>query len=160
MTNKFEQHINQLLSFYGIRVKKWSKSSCGRAWDCNKTVIIPKPTDIDRFCVCLHEIGHIVNPCKSNKNFEKEYAAEMFAINQCRIAGYDCSDYKERARRYIIMNISKAHARKLNLKTIPDEIKQFCNINFSEWEGRKVFVRNWGVNTYKDKELVIEFLNS
>lgn len=144
-----EKHINSLLKNYKIKVVKRSKSSCGRANSSTHEVIIPHPTDVDRFCVCLHEIKHIIDGTKG-KLYQREYACEKYAIEEAEKLGFDTSMYRERARRYVILCISKAHCRHLNLKEIPQEIKDFCNIDFSTWESRNVFVSNWGSKSYTE----------
>jgi len=141
--NIAEQHLNKLLKQYKIKVIKWSKSSCGYAYYDTKEIKIPKPIDIDRFCVAMHEIKHIIDG-KFGKLFEREFACEIFAINEAIKLGFNPSQYKERARRYVIMNIAKGYCRKLDLNKISQEIKDFCNIDFELWKNKKVFVSNWG----------------
>lgn len=156
-TDIAENHLKKLLKQYKIKVVKWSVASCGRANWVNKTVKIPRPTDLDRFCVGMHEIKHIIDGY-SGKLYQREYACEKFAIEQAELLGFDeIETYGERARRYIIMAIAKGHCRGLNLNKIEPEIKRFCNIDFSEWEGKKVFVDGWGSDTYKGIPLTITF---
>lgn len=156
-----EQHLQKLLAQHRIKVRKWSASSCGRAWVSKKEVKIPHPTNIDRFCLAMHELGHVIKDAskKKMKLYQSEFIAEMFAIEQAELLGFDCSDYKERARRYVIMNIAKGYCRKLNLGTIEQEVKDFCQIDFKEWEGKKVFVTGWGNDTYRGNPLTITFTN-
>lgn len=149
------KHIKKLLRHYKIGVKEWSVGSNGRAWVKSKIVKIPIPSDIDRFWIACHEIGHVVKGV-DGKLFEYEYIAEMFALEQCKIFNWDYRQPIERARRYVIMNISKGHCRGLNLNSINQEIRNFCDINFDEWKGRKVFVKNWGTASYTEP-LLIEF---
>ena len=156
-TDIAETHLKKLLKQYKIKVIKWSVSSCGRANWVNNTVKIPHPTDLDRFCVCMHEIKHIIDG-GSGKLYQREYACEKFAIEQAELLGFnEIETYRERARRYIIMAIAKGHCRGLNLKNIEPEIKAFCYIDFSEWEGKKVFVSGWGDDTYKGIPMTITF---
>ena len=154
----FKAIINQLLTEHKITVVKWSKSSCGRACVDKRLIKIPKPTNIDRFCVCLHEIGHIVKQATKRKMklYQSEFLAESYVFEIAEKLQIDVSSYKERARRYVIMNIAKGYCRGLNLNTINPEVKKFCDIDFSAWEGKKVFVKNWGSKSYT-KPLEIEF---
>lgn len=154
---KAEQHLKKMLRHYKIKVVKWSVSSCGRAYISAKEVKIPRPTDIDRFGVCMHEIKHIIDGIWG-KLYQREFACEKFAIEQGQALGFDMSLYAERARRYIIMNIAKGYCRKLNLANIEPEIRNFCNIDFSEWNGHKVFVSGWGMETYEGKPIHIEMV--
>jgi hypothetical protein len=153
-----EKHLKRLLKQYKIEVVKWSRTSCGRAYWNDKQVKIPHPTDLDRFCVGIHEIKHVIDGY-FGKLYQREYACEKFAIQQAELLGFDdIETYQERARRYIIMTIAKGHCRGLNLDNIEPEIKRFCNIDFSEWKGKKVFVSGWGDATYKGVPLNIEII--
>lgn len=135
-----KNYINYLLNHYKIKVVSWSKSSCGRAYINRKEVKIPAPTDIDRFCVALHEIGHIVLG-RSNRVYRTEYEAEKFALEHASYFYFDTREYTERARWYIVMNVSKGYCRRLNLDTIEQDVIDFCRIDFNEWKGKKVFVK-------------------
>jgi hypothetical protein len=83
-----EKHLNKLLRRYKIHVYQWSKSSCGRAYYNQKRIKIPHPTDVDRFCVCMHEIKHIIDGA-GKFSFEDEYNADKFAIEQLRELGFE-----------------------------------------------------------------------
>lgn len=151
---KANNHLKKLLRQYKIKVTKWSIGSCGRAWPSIKKIKIPKPTDIDRFCVCMHEIKHVIDGI-SGKLYQREYFCEKFAIEQAELLNFDCTQYKERARRYVIMCIAKGYCRKLNLLKIDPEIKEFCAINFKEWKDKKVFIRGWGSGVRRGEPLEI-----
>lgn len=154
---KATKHLNGLLIHYKIKVIKWSASSCGRANFLKKEIKIPKPTDVDRFCVCMHEIKHIIDG-GGGKLYQREYACEMFAIEQAELLGFNCEIYKERARRYVIMAIAKGHCRRcFDFSKLESKISKFCNIDFSEWENKKVFVSGWGGDVKKNKPLIIKF---
>ena len=150
---KAEKHLKMMLKQYRIKVRKWSVTASGRAYFTVNEVKIPKPTDIERFCVGMHEIKHCIDG-HWGKLYQSEYACEMFAIEQAELLGFDITEYKERARRYVIMCISKGYCRKLNLTTLDEHIKDFCNIDFSLWTNKKVFVSGWG--THKG-ELTINY---
>lgn len=154
-----EKHLKKMLKHYKITRVNWSISSSGWARIDTKEVKIPKPTDIDRFCVAMHELGHIIKgACKRDMPlFRSEYIAECFALEQAALFNWDITLYKERARRYVIMCISKGHCRGLNLDSIEQEIKNFCAIDFELWKGNRVFVSGWGASVYKEKPLEITF---
>lgn len=44
------------------------------------------------------------------------------------------------------MMIAKAFCRKLKLERVPAEVKTWCAVDFTQWEGKKVFVENWWTN--------------
>ncbi len=157
--DKANEHLNKFLKIYKIKVIRWSASSSGYANPVLKEVKIPKPTDVDMFCVCMHEIKHIIDG-KWGRLYQREYACEKFAIEQAESLGFNCQIYKERARRYVIMAIAKGHCRKpFDFSKLEPEIYDFCKIDFSEWENKKVFVSGWGVAVKKNEPLIIEFKN-
>jgi hypothetical protein len=123
------------LKFYNIHVIKRSRSACGRAYESGG-VIIPHPTNLEKFCVALHEVGHIRNGFKG-LNYIQEYEAEKFAINEAKKLGLDPSEYEQRAKWYVIMHINRGFRRKLQVKNIPQEIKDWCGIDFNLWEEMK-----------------------
>ncbi len=164
MTAEFDKeiakaHLDKLLKHYKIKVVSWSKSSVGWAIVNKKEVKIPEPTDIDRFCVAMHELGHVIkSACKADmKLYKSEFIAESFAFEQAALFNWDITDYKERARRYVIMCVAKGHCRKLNLDIIEQDVLDFCAIDFESWKGKKVFVSGWGKDTYKYEPLTISF---
>lgn len=146
------EHLNKLVRFYKIDIYKWSVTNCGLAYQKTKNrparIKIPKPTNILRFCIALHEVGHIARGVKG-PNYITEYNAEMFAISEAQKLGFDTSEYEEDARFYIIMNINKAFRRKLNLSKIPKEIQDFCKVDFSKWENKDIWVNR------KDRKITI-----
>lgn len=140
---KAEEYINHLLKKYRIKVVKWSKSSCGCAWTDLNEVKIPKPTDIDRFGVCLHEIHHIMEgdtkDGKVIKRYEQEFYADMFARNTIIDFGYDTTEWDRRTQWHILSRIAMAINR--GCKEINQEVAEYFNyIDFSGWFGNKVFV--------------------
>ena len=149
MNNQLETYVNNLLRFHNIKVRQWSVQSCGRAYINRKEVKIPKPTNADRFGVCIHEIKHIIDG-NIKPSYYAEYRCEQFALMHMRMINlpeHEITMYKNRARGYVISKIAKAHARKLNLDKISKEVIEFCNMDFSNWKGKNVFVSNWGSTT-------------
>jgi len=146
----YELKLNQ------ITVRKWSAGSCGVAYGGSKREVkIPKPIDGDTLGVCFHEIGHIVNGhCDGGWKenipvWKQEYEAEQYAIGklkQYEIPENEIKAFEERARRHVVMIIAKAFCRKLKLERVPLEVKTWCGVDFTEWEGKKVFVDNWWSN--------------
>lgn len=136
-----EQKLNEMLKWYGIKVEGWSSASCGRAYWKRKSVKIPKPTNPDRFGVCMHEIKHIIDGNKG-KRYEQEFACDMFARNQMINLGMDVTEWDVRTNWHILSRIAMAHNRKANLSKLKPEIKLwFQSVDFTKWIGKKVFVR-------------------
>lgn len=135
-----EQYINKLLKKHKIEVYGWSATSCGRAAIKSRKIKIPKPTNVDRFAVCLHEIFHIIGR-KGSKSFEKEFYCDMYARGILIELGYDVSAWDKRTKWHILSRIAMAHNRGLNHNSINSEIRAFFKeIDFNKWIGMKVFV--------------------
>lgn len=137
-----EKYINSLLKKYKIKVSSWSRTSCGYAEWKLKRIKIPKPTNIDRFGVCLHEIKHILDGNKG-KRFEQEFYCDLYALNIIKELEYDHVQWEERMRWHSLSRIAMATNRGLNLDKIKPEIKKFFNeIDFSLWNNNNVFVHS------------------
>lgn len=145
------KQLQRLLKQHKVTVIAWSVTSCGYAHFKSRKVKIPTPTDIDRFCVCLHEIKHCIDG-KLATRFIEEYECEKFAIETAAEFGYDVEEYTERSRRHIIVGIAKAHNRGYDVKKLPQEIKDFCQpCDFTAWAGNKVFASGWGTKQIRNK---------
>lgn len=135
-----ESYINKLLKKHKITVYAWSTTSCGRARKKSKSIKIPKPTNIDRFGVCLHEINHIISR-KGSTSFEKEFYCDMYARNILIELGYDTTEWDRRTKWHILSRIAMGHNRGLNHNKINSEIREFFKeIDFNKWINKKVFV--------------------
>jgi len=135
-----EHHINKLLKKHKIEVYGWSATSCGRARVKSRTIKIPKPTNIDRFAVCLHEIFHIISR-KGSKSFQKEFYCDMYAMETLIEFGYDTTAWNKRTKWHVLSRIAMAHNRGLNHSNITSDILEyFAEVDFSKWINKKVFV--------------------
>lgn len=147
-----EGHLNELLTKYSIKVAKYSKSSCGWADWKKREVKIPDPTDVDRFCVCLHEVKHIIDGDLGYR-FEQEFACDLYALREAEKLGFDTTDWKIRMRWHSLSRIAMATNRRLPVSKIPSHIKEYFNdVDFTGWEGKKVFV---GWNHKGDNKITI-----
>ncbi len=135
-----EQYITKLLKKHKITVYAWSKTSCGRAKIKEKKIKIPKPTNVDRFAVCLHEIFHIIGR-KGSASFQKEFFCDMYARAILVELGYDTTAWDIRTKWHALSRIAMAHNRGLNHEKINPEIREFFKeVDFNTWKGNKVFV--------------------
>lgn len=135
-----ELHFNKLLKEHKIKVIGWSATSSGRAWKNKREIKVPKPTNIDRYAVCLHEIFHVISR-KGSKSFEKEFYCDMYARSVLIEQGYCVIAWDKRIRWHVLSRIAMAHNRGLNHSNIKTEIRDFLSdIDFSLWIGKKVFV--------------------
>lgn len=142
--------IDDLLVEHGITVEKWMRGACGRAHFKNRSVRIPKSVDVERFCVSLHEIGHIVKQAVKSRMplWKSEYVAEMFAIDTAKSHGVDTSKYEKRACGYIAMNLAKGFRRGLVLERVDEAVLRFAGVDKSVWNENKAagfmpLVRLW-----------------
>lgn len=131
--------INGLLKLHKITVRRWSTTASGRAWHHDSSVIIPKPVNIEKFCVCLHEIKHILDGDDGRPSYVSEYRAEEYALIVGATFG-NVEEYRRRARYYVAYSVAQANNRGLNLAKIPVEISEFCMIDFKLWAEQKAFV--------------------
>lgn len=135
-----EQYISKLLKKHKIAVYGWSTTSCGRANVKGKMIKIPKPTNIDRFAVCLHEIFHVIGR-KGSKSFEKEFYCDMYARERLIELGYDTIAWDKRTKWHVLSRIAMAHNRGLSHSNINADIRAFFSeIDFTKWIGNKIFV--------------------
>lgn len=151
-----QEILDKELKVNQITVRKWSAGSCGSAYGgIKREVKIPKPIDVDTLGVCFHEIAHVVlGQCEGGWQqnipvWKQEYTAEQYAINKLKEYKLDengIKEFEERARRHVTMIIAKAFCRKLKLDRVSEEVKTWCKVDFTQWEGNKVFVENWETN--------------
>ena len=122
--------MQKMLKQYKIKVIKYRTTSSGRAsWE-KKEIQIPKPTNADKFGVCMHEIKHIIDG-NVGKRFEQEFACDMFAREQMielNTGGID--EWDKRVNWHCLSRIAMAVNRGLDVKKIPAHItKWFAEIN-------------------------------
>jgi len=143
MKNKFNRNdalqiVNDLMNEHNIKLKKWSVSSCGRAYLKQREIKIPRPNNLDRFFVCLHEIKHIIDQ-RIKPSCLAEFRCDKFALDFCDKLGWTSEQVKARMKWHVLSRVAMATNR--NLKQVPTEIKCYYNdIDFDSWYGKKVFV--------------------
>ncbi len=146
--NEYLPILEQELRVNQIAVIKWRPSSSGCAHNGTKrTIECPRPTDEDRLHVGFHEIGHVVKGHTSwgkKPQFIEEFECDMFAY--ALLAKYNITPTQEmlyRTEWHILMQLAKAHNRRLSHAKIPADIQQWIRergYNINEWIGKKVFV--------------------
>lgn len=137
-----------------ITVYKISKSSCGLAWIEQRRIKIPRVKDVDTFCVCLHEIGHILNG-RIRPVYASEYHTEQQALRLAKEfaeqAGLTNDEqwikalrqYENRAKGYVMLRIAEGYAAGLRVGKILPEVKRWLGYDFSAWPGNKVEVDHY-----------------
>ena len=130
--------IKSLMNEHNITLEKWSSSSCGRAYLKQRKIKIPKPNNLDRFFVCLHEIKHIIDQ-RIKPSCLAEFRCDKFALDYCNKLSWTSEMVKARMRWHVLSRVAMATNRKLKL--VPSEIECYYNdIDFNRWYGRKVYV--------------------
>lgn len=136
--------INQYLRRYKIRIVQWSKSSCGFAYYKKDKqgywrIKVPKPTNIDRFGIVMHEIYHCIDSFFTKPSYLIEFRCDKFALDCIEELGLDSSIWKNRMKWHVLSRVAMATNR--GHKDVNKEIKEFYpDVNFESWYGKKVFV--------------------
>lgn len=108
---KYKSIIKGFLKEEQIKITGWRKSNCGRANVTNREVIIPYITDIQKFMVGLHEIGHVVNGWDYAGKMSAsrcEFLTEQWTIKQARLHNVhnehtlEYNKYLIQAKRYVL----------------------------------------------------------
>lgn len=134
------KYITDLLKKHKIKVIAYSTTSCGYAIKKQRAIKIPKPTNVDRFGVCLHEVKHILDGNKG-KRYEQEFACDLYALNIMKELDYPTTEWELRMRWHSLSRIAMSVNRGLNIDKIPAEIRDFFKeVDFTTWVGKKVFV--------------------
>ena len=131
------QIINDLLKQNDIKLKKWRTTDTGVAYPKSREIEIPKPISIRRFCTCLHEIEHIINPKAQRPHpaYLKEYIACTQSELKCKEYGFEIPIKElKRNTNYVKMVICKGLVRHGDINKIPTHILAYANINKVEWE--------------------------
>jgi hypothetical protein len=149
-----QQQVQAYCEQTGIKVIGTMVNSCGRAWIERKEIKIPKVKDVDTFCVCLHEIAHILNgrirPTYLME-FQTEKKALTLALEWAEInPGLITADwlkalekYEGRAKGYIMFHVGKGYQNGLRVHKIEPEVKQWLGHDFDSWPGNRIQVEHY-----------------
>lgn len=112
------EHVDKMLKYYGIKVVTWRTTSSGLAYTTlPKRVEIPKPTNVDRFLVCMHEIKHIIDIHDAklkHKRYIEEFRCDQYAYLQGKMLGlpeFELNKWLNRTRMHTLVQLAKAHNR-------------------------------------------------
>lgn len=138
------QYMYQLIKQHRISIIAWNNESRGKAWCNARQIRIPKPLDIDRWGVCLHEIKHIIDG-HIRPRYLAEFKCDKYALDIIQAFGYKSAEWEYRMNRHVLEEMAFAHnAGKLDKDKIPMEIILFYpEVDFRSWDGSKVTVY-WG----------------
>jgi hypothetical protein len=125
----YEQITKQMLSEYGVRVRKWRSSMSGVAWQVmykdgtiSKLIESPKPKGPMSAAVFLHEIGHHAIGFGTYKpRCLEEYYAWKFSIEKMEELGLNVTD-RVHQRMHESLEYAVAKALRRGLKRVPEEL--------------------------------------
>jgi hypothetical protein len=120
-----------------LKIVKWSATSCGYAY-YNGNIKIPKPNNVDRLFVCLHEIKHVIDG-KIRPSCLGEFYCDKFGLDYILNLGWKTDVIEARMKWHILSRVAMATNRKM--KKIPAEISDYYpEIDMDSWIGKKTFV--------------------
>ena len=132
MQERYDVVVREMLAKYGIKVRKWRKSSSGvarliqyRDGTVRRTLESPYPRGPMSIAIFLHEVGHHAIGFNVYKpRCLEEYHAWAFAIREMERLELNVTDsVRQRMHRSLKYAVDKASRR--GLKEIPAELKPF-----------------------------------
>ncbi|PCI10125.1 hypothetical protein COB72_04360 [bacterium] len=129
MQLKYEQITKEMLTKYGVRVRKWRSSMSGVAWQVtyrdgtmSKLLESPKPKGPMSAAIFLHEIGHHAIGFGTYKpRCLEEYYAWKFSIDTMHELNLNVTD-RVHERMHDSLNYALEKALRRGLKNIPHEL--------------------------------------
>ena len=131
-TERYEAMAREMLTRYGIRVRKWRSSTSGVAWQVtyadgavSRLIEAPRPRGPISAAVFLHEVGHhAIGLGVYKPRCLEEYHAWLFALRQMHAHGLNITprvhERVDYALRYAV-----AKARRRGIKALPIELVPF-----------------------------------
>jgi hypothetical protein len=133
MQEKYDAIVEEMKQTYGIRVRKWRKSSSGVAWTIRyiqsgkivKLIESPYPRGPMSCAIFLHEIGHhAIGLGVYRPRCLEEHHVWMWALNKMRERGFNVTQAVER-RVERSMKYAVAKAMRRGLQNLPEELRQY-----------------------------------
>jgi hypothetical protein len=134
MQDRYDALVEEMKSAYGIRVRKWRKSSSGVAWTVRyirsgkivKLIESPYPRGPMSCAIFLHEVGHHAIGLGVHKpRCLEEYVVWVWALEQMRERGFNVTSAVER-RMERSMRYAVAKAKRRGLAKLPAELQQYA----------------------------------
>ncbi|QOJ00757.1 MAG: hypothetical protein HRU70_09730 [Phycisphaeraceae bacterium] len=132
MQERYDAMVAEMLSAYGVKVRKWRKGSSGVARETRysdgtvrRTLESPRPTGPMSAAIFLHEIGHhAIGFGVHSPRCLEEYHAWAFAVREMEARGLNVTEaVRRRVRRSLEYAVRKAVRR--GLKHIPPELTPY-----------------------------------
>ncbi len=132
MQLRYEQITKEMLTQYGVRVRKWRSSMSGVAWQVtyrdgtmSKLLESPKPKGPMSAAIFLHEIGHHAIGFGTYKpRCLEEYYAWKFSIDKMHELDLNVTD-RVHERMHDSLNYAVEKALRRGLKKIPAELMPY-----------------------------------
>lgn len=132
MQFRYEEITREMLTEYGVRVRKWRSSMSGVAWQVTyrdgtmaKLIEAPRPRGPMSAAVFLHEIGHHAIGFGTYKpRCLEEYYAWKFSIEKMEALGLNVTDRVHR-RMHESLEYALAKALRRGLKMVPIELMPY-----------------------------------
>lgn len=133
MQDRYDAMVEEMKTTYGIRVRKWRKSSSGVAWAIRyvgtgrvvKLIESPYPRGPMSCAIFLHEVGHHAIGLGVHKpRCLEEYHVWVWALQAMRERGFTVTPAVER-RMDRSMRYAVAKARRRGLRKVPGELRQY-----------------------------------
>jgi len=129
MQLRYEQITREMLTKYGVRVRKWRTSMSGVAWQViyqdgtvSKLIESPKPKGPMSAAIFLHEIGHHAIGFGTYKpRCLEEYYAWKFSIDTMHELNLNVTD-RVMERMHDSLNYAIEKAARRGLKRLPHEL--------------------------------------
>lgn len=133
MQDRYDALVEEMKATYGVRVRKWRKSSSGVAWTIRylksgrivKLIESPYPRGPMSCAIFLHEIGHhAIGLGVHRPRCLEEYHVWVWALRTMGEKGFNVTESVEkrfeRSMRYAV-----AKARRRGMKEIPAELARY-----------------------------------
>ena len=132
MQAKYDAVVEEMKRTYGVRIRKWRKSSSGVAYeiryrngDVVKLIEAPYPRGPVSCAIFLHEIGHhAIGLGVHRPRCLEEYKVWMWALAEMSTRGFNITDSVEKRVRDS-MKYAVAKAKRRGMKGIPAELAEF-----------------------------------
>ena len=132
MQARYDAMVAEMLTKYGIKVRKWRKNSLGiarlthfRDGTITRTLESPRPTGPMSAAIFLHEVGHHAIGFEVYKpRCLEEYHAWAFAVREMERLGLNVTD-SVRLRMHRSLKYAIDKARRRGLRDLPPELAPF-----------------------------------
>ena len=133
MQRRYDDLVVEMKRTYGVRVRKWRRSSSGCAWKVryhdggiSRLIEAPYPRGPISCAIFLHEIGHHAIGFDTHRlRCVEEYEAWRWAVGEMRARGLNVTTAVEK-RMTDSLRYAVAKARRRGLKTLPAELAQYA----------------------------------